>query len=153
MQMTLASLFQGECFLSGLQGKTKESVFEEMVTHLVSTKRIPSDLAMTVVNALTARENKLTTAIGNSLAVPHASIQGLPDVVAMVGKHNDGLPYAADDGKPVCVFLMVLVPSNDYSVHLRTLAEIGKFLSVPGIKQKLAAVQNREGLLRLVRTP
>ena len=153
MQMPLASLFQGECFFSGLQGITCDAVFSEMVTHLVTSKRIPSDLAATVVQSLTARESKLTTAIGDGLAVPHASIHGLPHVVAMAGKHTRGLQCAAPDGQPVFVFLMVLVPSTDYAAHLRTLALIGKFLSVPGNRQKLIAVQTREELLRLVRIP
>ena len=47
---------------------------------------------------------------------------------------------------------MILVSADDYASHLRALAEIGTFLSEPGMKQKLAAVENREQLLRLVRT-
>ncbi len=151
MQMSLASLFQGECFLPGLRGKNKEAVFHEMVSHLVATKRIPADLSQIIVESLMDRESKLTTAVGEGIALPHASIQGLPQVVVIAGRHSEGLECSATDGKPIIFFLMVLVPSNDYAAHLRTLAEIGKFFSKPGMKQNLAGVENREQLLRLIR--
>ena len=97
MQIPLASLFQGECFIPGLQGKTKEAVFQEMVAHLVAFKRIPADLDQVIVQSLTSRDEKLTTAIGEGIALPHASIHGLAGVVALAGKHATGLDYGATE--------------------------------------------------------
>jgi len=147
----LTTLFQGDCFIPSLTGSTKPEVLRQMALHLANSKRIPTDLLPTVETALISREEKLTTAIGGGLALPHASIHGLSDVVAVAGRHPAGIDYGASDHLPVHLLFMVLVPANDYATHLRTLALLSRFFSGDEARQTLAALTTREQFCELIR--
>jgi len=127
-------------------------VLDEMVEFLVAQKLIPLDLKEKALSALLVREGKLSTAVGDGLAIPHASIGGLPDPVVIVAKSEKGILHSSPDGKPIYLFFLVLVPSHDYGAHLRTLAQIGKFLSQPSMKQKLCSIQEPSDLVKLFKS-
>ncbi|NJK90339.1 MAG: PTS sugar transporter subunit IIA [Blastochloris sp.] len=147
--MPLTEFFLHPLILSDLKGKTSTEVFEETVQFLVDKQLLPPDLRKNTLDALIAREQKLSTGIGEGLALPHASIPGLPGSVVILARSKEGIPYAAPDHQPVHVFFVILVPSHDYGAHLRTLAHVGKFLSRPGMKQKLKDVQEHAELQKL----
>ncbi|MDX6767725.1 MAG: PTS sugar transporter subunit IIA [Candidatus Methylacidiphilales bacterium] len=133
--------------LGSLRACSRAEVFREMVDHLVETKLLPQDLREPVIQALEIREQKLTTAIGNSLALPHASIPHLPTSVTALARSVEGIDCQAPDGRPVHLFYLVLVPTEDYAVHLRTVAAVTRFFRDPGIFEKLHACGNDQELM------
>jgi PTS system nitrogen regulatory IIA component len=150
--MPSTELFIHPAILQDLKASSIPGVFEEMVQFLVDKQLLPLDLQKTALSALLAREEKLSTAIGDSLAIPHASIPGLPGSLVILAKSRNGIPYQSPDNQPVHVFFLILVPSHDYGAHLRTLARVGKFLSRPGIKQKLRTIDEPLELGKLFET-
>lgn len=144
-----ASYFIYPNILEDLKATTYKDALEEMVAFLVANKLLPSDLKSLTCHALLVREEKMTTAIGEHLAIPHASIPGLTGSLVMLAKSKKGIPCNALDNKPVHVFFLVLVPSHDYGAHLRTLARIGKFLSEPGRKKQLRDIENPRDIATL----
>jgi mannitol/fructose-specific phosphotransferase system IIA component (Ntr-type) len=150
--MSSSELFIHPAILQDLKAVTPSGVFEEMVQFLVEKQLLPADLQQTAVSALVAREEKLSTAIGGGLAIPHASIPGLPGSLVILAKSETGITYQSPDNGPVHVFFLILVPSHDYGAHLRTLARVGKFLSRPGIRQKLREIDEPLELAKLFET-
>jgi mannitol/fructose-specific phosphotransferase system IIA component (Ntr-type) len=135
--MPLASLIPPEAVIAELRATERDAVHEEMVAHLIDKKLLPSDLRASVLANLREREQKMTTAIGQGIALPHASVAGLPGVLAMAARSAAGIECQALDNQPVYLFFMVLVPADQYSVHLRTLASVAKFLNTPGTREAL----------------
>jgi nitrogen PTS system EIIA component len=133
--------------LGNLQAKDRHEAFLEIIRHLIEVKLLPQDQQDPVLSALELREQKLTTAIGNSFALPHASIPRLPYTLTALARSREGIDCQAPDGKPVRLFYLVLVPSEEYAVHLRTVAAVTRFFRDPKVFERLHACQNDKELM------
>jgi mannitol/fructose-specific phosphotransferase system IIA component (Ntr-type) len=123
-----------------------------MVDHLVSEKIVPADLRSDVLNALEEREAKMSTAIGKELAIPHASIHDLPQVIKLLARSDGGIAAAASDELPVRFFYLSLIPDNDYSSHLRTIASISSFFRDEDHMKNLKSAANEAELKNVFST-
>ena len=90
-----------------------------------------------IYNALKKRENESTTAFGNKIAVPHATISGLNDFIVFIVSSKHGVNFEALDGKKVHLFFVVLAPENRENDHLKILAAISRITHIPGIIEEL----------------
>ncbi len=115
-----------------------------MVAHLVTVRSLPADLLVPAVEALKAREAKMSTAIGSGLALPHANVPSLSEFVMLFARAKEGMDCAALDGKPVNYFFMILVPPDQYATHLRNLSRISKFFSQQNIRDRLMEASSAE---------
>lgn len=79
--------------------------------------------------ALAAREHTGSTALGNGVAVPHARVEGVPEIRAAFLRTQAPLPFAAPDAQPVNLFFGLIVPMHANTEHLELLAEIAELLS------------------------
>lgn len=135
--------------LSPLQARDRAAAFQEIVQHLTATTLLPSDQREPVLEFLEARERKLSTAIGNGLALPHASIPKLPTAITALAVSPAGIEAGAPDDQPVRLFYCLLVPAEDYAQHLRTVAAVTRFFRTPGIFERLHAAPTPDALLAL----
>lgn len=132
--------------LPTLAARDRSSAFRELVSALVARGLIPTDLEETVLTSLEAREKKLTTAIGHGIALPHASIPRLPEAVTALGRTVGGIEAEAPDGAPVHLFYLVLVPAEEYALHLRTVAAVTRFFRTPDLHARLHAATDEAAL-------
>lgn len=79
-------------------------------------------------HALAAREKLGSTAIGAGIALPHAQLDGLDRAMAIFVRAAHPVPYAAADGGPVDLIIMLLTPTGATRVHLEGLASIAREL-------------------------
>ncbi len=141
------SLIEPDNILFTLEATTREEAFAEMIQHLIDQKLIPRELQQEVLDALEAREQKMSTAIGRELAIPHAAIHDLPTVVRLFARSPNGIKSSASDGLPVRYFYLSLIPDDDYSTHLRTIASISSFFREDSNLDKLKAATSLSELL------
>ena len=90
-----------------------------------------------VYKALLAREKDSTTAFGNKIAIPHASIEGLDDFFVFIVSSRHGVNFESLDGKKVHLFFVILGPKGRENEHLKILASISRITHVPGIIDEL----------------
>ncbi len=91
------------------------------------------------LNKLEDRENMISTAIGEGIAIPHIrnpreNDQGEPHIV--VGLSPRGVDFQSIDGKPVHLFF--LVHTNSETIHLRILSRITGLLKKGGVRDFLS---------------
>lgn len=134
--MNLKKILTKDSILPELKANTKQGVIEEMVTFMAAAGKF-TDCAP-VVQAVLAREAKMSTGMQNGIAIPHGKTDKVDQLVAALGIHRDGVEFAAMDGSPCRIFIMTLSPENRAGPHIQFLAEISKALS----RQEL-----RDGLL------
>ncbi len=134
----------------GLQSEDKEELFEEMVQLLIDAGRIKDRSA--VLEALFERESKMTTGIGQGIALPHGKVEGLEELVLALGVSRKGIEYDAMDHKPVRVVLMVLAEEDNPGAHIEALAEVSRLFSVPGFTERLCEAKSPEAALELIRS-
>lgn len=133
--------------LGNLQATDRHAAFVEIVNHLAAMKLLPQDQQEPVLAALELREQKLTTAIGNGLALPHAAIPRLPFSLTALARSRKGIDCQAPDGQPVRLFYLVLVPAEEYAIHLRTVAAVTRFFRDPAVFDRLHAAHTDKELL------
>jgi PTS system nitrogen regulatory IIA component len=102
-------------------------------------------------NELQKREEILSTAIGNGIAIPHArhpSPELFKQTKLVILRSGPGVDFNAPDGKPVNIFFMICAPSE--AVHIRLLARLAKFLHIPDMIKELMQAQNKDEVARIL---
>ena len=148
--MNLKKILTRDSILPELKANTKQGVIEEMVAFMAATGKF-TDCA-TVVQAILAREAKMSTGMQNGIAIPHGKTNATNQLVAAIGIHRTGVDFAAMDGKPSNIFIMTLSPENRAGPHIQFLAEISRVLSRLELREKLLNAATADDMLNLLTT-
>lgn len=102
-------------------------------------------------NAVCERESVGgSTAIGDGMALPHASNAGVASLGIAVLRLQNGLDWGAYDAKPVDLIFMLAVPPHHESEHLLALARLVNLLSDAALVRKLRASDTPEDLIAVL---
>jgi nitrogen PTS system EIIA component len=102
-----------------LDVSTKTQLLEQIAALLAAKQGISKSA---VFDSLAAREQLGSTAMGHGVAIPHARMSECAGVAAVFVRTKLPIPFDAPDGKPVSVFLGLIVPNQANERHLRLLA-------------------------------
>lgn len=147
--MLISDLIQEKNLIDHLEAEDRPQAYRKMLEHLVNNGVIPKDLLNPSQAALQAREEKMTTAMGGGFAIPHATIPKLKQLTTLFARCPAGVECQAMDGKPVKLFFLILVPTDQAQVHLQTLATVAKFFNRRGIKTKILEAKGPAEILQL----
>lgn len=114
-----------------LEADDKRAAFAQLVEHLIECGRLDANLATVAVDALLAREALGSTAIGNGVAIPHARLDALRDLVGIVANVGGKIEFDSPDREPVTQLILLLAPKNDPGRYLRALERIARLLRKP----------------------
>ena len=117
-----------ERIISDLSASTKAEAISELAEPLFTNGILNPELRDGVLSALFHREELQTTALGQglSLAIPHAKHPGVRGLVGVFGRSREGVDFAAPDGQPVHLFIMLLSNRECADRHLEALAYISR---------------------------
>jgi len=105
-----------------------------------------------IFDALLARENLGSTGLGKGFALPHARLDALPRFFAIFVRLARPIDFAAIDGQPVDLVILLLTPANAGNQHLTTLAALSRPLRDAGFVQRLRQAPDAETMHRLLAT-
>ncbi|MEQ5869411.1 PTS sugar transporter subunit IIA [Sagittula sp. NFXS13] len=95
--------------------------------------------ASTVVEALLERETLGPTGVGHGVALPHARIAGLEEVLGVFLLLEKPIDFDAVDRQPVDLVFALLAPEEAGVEHLKALALVSRTLRDPALCTKLRA--------------
>ena len=133
----------------GLASRTRDAALEEMLSTLCTKEFLAanSDLTQTeILEALIAREEQRTTAVGKEIAFPHARMEGLNRAFFAMGTLPEPVLFEAE---PVRIICLILVPASDPSTSLKMMAQLSRKLTDEGMRTKVLDAENPEELKRL----
>ena len=111
----------------GLKVTKKEDLFR-YATELFADKFGEKISPIVIATALWEREQMQNTAVGNGVAMPHATLaRGEGSHVAIL-KTDKPIDYGAPDGKKCDIFFFTMGPPNERTVHLKILAELSQLM-------------------------
>lgn len=142
----IATLCPVEDILLGCDIASKSRLFNEVARHLQERHGLPS---AALIDALNAREALGSTAIGQGLAIPHARMVGLHNVVAVFVRPRTPIAFDAPDRKPVSDVLVLLVPEQAQQEHLQILASIAQMFSDRQLREQLHTATNAVEVSRI----
>ena len=107
--------------------------------------------AVAFANLLIKREEMLSTALGQGVAIPHPrdpQIGMFNSPRIMMIRSKNGIDFEAPDAQKTYLFFVVCA-TNEF-VHLRLLAKISKFLHIPNIVEKLINLETKDEFMQLL---
>jgi PTS system nitrogen regulatory IIA component len=112
----------------------KTQLLEQIAALLAARHGLSKTL---VLESLTAREQLGSTGVGHGVAIPHARMSQCAAAAAVFVRTKSAIPFDAPDGKPVSVFLGLIVPNKANEGHLQLLATAAGMLSDRSFREKL----------------
>lgn len=95
--------------------------------------------ATSVIDALIDREGLGPTGVGHGIALPHARLSGVDEVVGLFLRLEKPLNFDAVDRQPVDLVFALIAPEAAGVDHLKALALVSRTLRDPSICAKLRA--------------
>jgi len=121
-----------------------------LVQTLSSSQKLDRDA---LLKALLSREEMMSTAIGNGIAIPHVRLfdsMSLQEDIVAVAYLFEPVDWVAPDGKPVHTLFLVL--ATDETRHLQILAEIAELASDDDFVAFLKTMPEREALVERIQS-
>ena len=81
----------------------------------------------------------MSTGMERGLAIPHAAIEGIEKLAAVIGVVRDpqGLEFESIDGDVTRLVVLLLIPRAQKLLHIRTLADIARGLGDASVRETL----------------
>lgn len=133
--MGLSEIVPLERVATDLVAPNKEAALRALADLFVKTG-VQAD-SETIFKLLWDREALASTGVGSGVAIPHARVAGIPDVVGALAIHRRGLPFDSVDGQDVQILVAVLASDRQPSRHLKALANISRLLRDPAVRQQM----------------
>jgi len=134
-------------FLTQLSAKDKEGILRELTAFLVGQRVVAEGQQEAVLSALMERERKMSTGMQFGVAIPHAKLTDLADLVVAVAVSPKGVEFDALDQKKTHIFVVTLSPVTEVGTHVRFLADISRLLSSVKVRNALIAAKSHEEMM------
>jgi mannitol/fructose-specific phosphotransferase system IIA component (Ntr-type) len=137
--MRLSELFSPEDVLVDFKPADKWDGIARLVDHLVARGRLRAEARNGIVEAVMARERSMSTGMEHGIAIPHAAVEGLEQVVAAFGvvSRPQGVEFESIDASAVHLIVLLLIPRQQKLLHIRTLADVARVLGKERARREL----------------
>lgn len=135
----IAAILKPHWVKNDLHATAKNEVIKELLTFLCDTGQLPRRYYNDVLKEIITREECMSTGFAGGLAIPHARVGCINDLVCVIGIYQNGIPFDALDGKQSHVFVLTLSPESKPTPHLEFIAEITGSFQRCGLTQLLNA--------------
>jgi len=132
-----------------LVSKDKPDVLRELVQILKDAGEI--DDFNIVLKAVQEREDKQSTGLEKSIAVPHAKTTAVSSLKLAIGIAPQGIDFDSLDKELSKLFFLLLAPPGQAGPHVEALAEIAKLASSTSFCKALIRSENAQEVVELMK--
>lgn len=104
-----------------------------------------------IKKALVEREKSMSTGIGKGVSIPHCTSAKVDDVVIVLALCENGIDFDAIDNQPVKISILLLVPRNKLTQHIKTLANIAKIMNNDEMREELLTQQTPDAVIKKIK--
>ena len=126
---------------------SKSQLLEEVAALLAVRHGLSKAL---IADSLRVREQLGSTGVGHGFAIPHARMSQCATATAALVRTKFAIPFDAPDGRPVSVFLGLIVPHKANEAHLQLLATAAGMFSDRGLRDQLRTSNDPSALREIV---
>ena len=146
--MKITDILKKEHIIDNLVSTDKASTLEE-ISSFLKNKGLVSNKE-TLLNALIGRELLGSTGIGENVAIPHAKISEIDQIITMFGRSIEGIEFDSLDKKPVHFIYLVLAPMNSSGQHLKVLARISRLLKNKPLRESIISATETNQIYSII---
>jgi mannitol/fructose-specific phosphotransferase system IIA component (Ntr-type) len=118
-----------------LQAQKKMEAIRELAMRLEGPEEITD--VKRFLSLVMQREKVETTAVGHGVAIPHAHGDCVKSLVIGVGVSPQGIDFAAMDGEPVRIMVMIASPIRHFQDYLKAVSRVARLLNQADCRQRL----------------
>jgi mannitol/fructose-specific phosphotransferase system IIA component (Ntr-type) len=127
---------------------TKEAALEELCSLAATAPEVTDPEAF--LRAIEARETAMSTGIGMGIAIPHAKIPSITDLVMAVGRSREGIDFDSLDGLPAHIFVLMGASDHQNLEFLKLIGKVGALFNQPGFAERFLRAETPEEMYRLL---
>jgi mannitol/fructose-specific phosphotransferase system IIA component (Ntr-type) len=120
----LSGVFDPQAIKLNLNEKTKDMAFAELIDEITALN--PDCNRDEILSSIKRREEKMSTGIGDGVAVPFVICGGINNISGALGVSQKGIDFGAIDNKPVHVIFMLAMLEQCEEKNLRVLKVISE---------------------------
>jgi PTS system fructose-specific IIC component len=139
----LSEIMSEERITLTLQAKNKIDTIKE----LLNTLSITDNDA--VLNKILDRENKMSTGVGNNVAIPRYLGPEVAETAIVFGLSHGGIDFESLDGKPAKIFFFVASP--DRNEYVAILSRLIRFLNDGSFREALLNISNKKDAIEIIK--
>ena len=148
--MKILDFLSKKAILMDIQSTKKEDTIKELTESLINSGDIDKKYSGKLLEALMAREQLGSTAIGQGVAIPHAKTEGVEKMIAAFGISKKGVNFDSLDGEPAYLFFLLLAPQDSAGPHLKALARISRILKDKYFRDKLRNAPDQKTVIEII---
>lgn len=133
-QNLLADVLRVDDVHLDLDASTRAELLEQIAGLLAGRHGLSKEQ---VLQSLTAREQLGSTGLGHRVAIPHARMYECELATGVFVRTRSPVPFDAPDGKPVSLFLALIVPKHATQWHLNLLASAAALFNDRALRDAL----------------
>jgi mannitol/fructose-specific phosphotransferase system IIA component (Ntr-type) len=143
----LDAIFDPRRINMNLISRTKNDVLGELVETI---KKTDSALdRQELLDAITMRENKMTTVILPGVAVPHGYCNAVHGIIGAIGFSRGGIEFDPECRDPVHLFFTLLMDESSCEQHLRVLGRLLEMINSATINE-IRGIESSEEIYELL---
>jgi fructose-specific phosphotransferase system IIA component len=149
--MVLTDYLNKKTILINPSVKDRWELIESMLDAAIKNKAVKSEYRETIKKTLFEREKSMSTGIGKGVAIPHCSCPYVDDVVMIMALSKKGINFDSIDNMPVHIVILLIVPKDKISQHIKTLANIAKLMSDDTLRDALSNAKDAQDIIKILK--
>jgi PTS system nitrogen regulatory IIA component len=146
--MKLADFLEVETIFPTLKANTKQDVIKELADNISNVH--PNINNERLTEALLDRE-KLCSALDSGVAVPHAKISGITEIILGFGRSLEGIVFESLDKKPTNFFITLITPEDVTGIRIELLARISKVFRNQDLRSRLMNCDSEQAIFQTIK--
>ena len=143
--MKISELLDKNTIKLDLKAKKKAQAIQEVADILYKAKKIKNP--QNIVAVLLEREKVSPSTFENGVAIPHATIEGIKEVVSCLAISRSGIDFESPGKRPVRVIFLFLSPFEESETNLQILSKAEGLLQNKKLCDALIASYSKEKLI------
>ncbi len=147
--MKLADFLEVETIFPTLKANTKQDVIKELADNISNV--YPNINNERLTEALLDREKLCSTALDSGVAVPHAKISGITEIILGFGRSLEGIVFESLDKKPTNFFITLITPEDVTGIRIQLLARISKVFRNQDLRSRLMNCDSEQAIFQTIK--
>ncbi len=149
--MELFENFTKEHVCMDMGAVDRDDALHEILDLFVKSGRIKEEGVEPILLELVRRETLGTTAIGRSMALPHARLEAVGELSIALGLSKEGIAFHALDGLPVNAIFLVIGPKSDSEGYIQAMKTVSNMSQSEDFRRFLFKARSGAEVADLVR--
>lgn len=151
--MKLSNYIDPELIVVNLSAATKEEAFTALIEHAARHDEEFARNKAVIQAAVLEREQSISTAMGNDIALPHARIEGYDNIIVVTGvlKHPIECELASKERGIVRIIVLIVVGKTKNTLMLQLMAGITKLVENRPLFETISRETSPEKIAALIK--